>query len=458
MGLVCSTRFSRTASWAAFSKVRQLPLLLRKTTTVAVPSEAHLTRVRGMLKELMSEDSKEGRLSHTMRICAFTKEHSIKPWLVGGGMKDFYQVLSSDVQNNSVEGIIGLMKCLHPRDPFVESTAKTLSWRRDELDFHNCIYLVHLSVQSPRLVAILKPVYATLRGHLVQLMAEDADLSGPELVRAISLLSTVRHYSRRMSDKVVAYLARHLHRLDVQSVQSFLLQVAGGMKMHGIRCNPLFVDAVSTYFLEFLHRSTEMEDRAERWGESYGDCFSKFLRFYGDIKFYDETVCEKMKEIFLGPFDCNIHNPIFISSLVYMCGRVFYYDEDLLGYIMQLSYNQAESFHVNELKDSLLAFQSLNYNHQLFLDRVIEVALQSSNTIHSCGLYWSIISSSVFMNTYSPEVLQRFLTDSMLEGKAVNKESSLHEYIHVAQALFFLIKHAWARNRVHAPKKNAQLS
>ncbi len=65
---------------------------------------------------------------------------------------------------------------------------------------------------------ILKAFYASLRRHLTELMEEDAELSGPEVMRAVSLLMTVRHYSMEMSDLVGAYLARHLHRLDMVSV------------------------------------------------------------------------------------------------------------------------------------------------------------------------------------------------------------------------------------------------
>lgn len=417
-----SCSFVRVASCLHLTAVSRdclPPPSRRLTTSPAEPtlSGLHRTKLDEMMQELLCED-KETRLSHAMKICAFTKEHSIKPWLLGGHMKDFYEVLSSDVQTGSVEGTIGLMKCLHPRDPFVELMARALSRRRNDLDFHDCIYLVHLSLQSPKLATTLKPVFATLRGHLVRLMTEDADLDGPELARAIALLITVRHYSRSTSDTVEAYLAKHLHRLDVDSVHSFLPHVAGGVKLHHSKCNPQLVESVSTYFLELLHKSCGVEDRTEVWGASYGYAFSKFLRFYGQIQFYDERVCEKLKEIFLCPFDCQIHNPIFMSNLAYMCGRVFYYDEDLLEYILQLSHNQVESFHVNELKEMLLAFQSLNYKHQLLLDSVIEVMLRTYDVAHCCDLYWSIISSSIFMNTYNAEVLDRFLTDYMMEGKS----------------------------------------
>lgn len=439
----CSYSFVRMGH-PSFILPRLLSSVWQKATSAASRlqlSEPHTTRIDGMMEGLLSEDTNEGRLAHAMRICAFTKQHSIKPWLLGETMRDFYAVLSSCVRASSVEGIIGLMKCLHPQDPFVKSMLRALSQHGKDLDFHNCIYLVHLSVQSPRLVPMLKPFYARLREHLVRLMMVDADLSGAELVRAISLLITVRHYSRNTSDVVGAYLARHLHRLDVDSVHSFLPHITGGVKLHGIRCHPQFVEAVSCYFLELLNRSSGMEDRTEVWGPSYGYSLSRFLRFYGGIKFYDERVCEKIKEIFLGPFDPNIHNPILMSSLAYMCGQTLYFDRDLVEYIMQLSCNQVESFHVNELKEMLLAFQNLNFDHQLFLARVVEVTLRSYDVMHSCDLYWSIINSSIFMNTYYSELLDRFLTDSMLEGKCDNPLSQNYQYDVHPGAIIYLLLH-----------------
>lgn len=426
---ICSrasfTRVAETLSnhWTRAARVCASPLLgLSSARTIACSAQLRTLSVYqaekmdSMLRELLSQETKEAKLSHAMKICAFTKQHSIKPWLLGNEMREFYEVLSSDLRTHNVEGIIAVMKCLHPRDPIVESMAKMLRHRKDELDFHDCMYLVHLSVQAPKLVNILKAFYASLRRHLTELMEEDAELSGPEVMRAVSLLMTVRHYSMEMSDLVGAYLARHLHRLDMVSVHGLLWHVARGAKRHGIKCNQEFVTAVGEYFLELLNKCDDIEERTQCWGESYGFYFSRFLRFYGSIKFYEKEICERIKEIFLGPYDRNIHNPIVMSSLAYMCGEVFYYDEDLLEYLMQLSYNQVESFHLKELAEMLLAFQSLNFDHSLFLNEVVEVTLKSRDVVPSCELYWSVINSSIFSNTYNHEVLARFLTDNMMEG------------------------------------------
>lgn len=64
----------------------------------------------------------------------------------------------------------------------------------------------------------------------------------------------------------------------------------------------------------------------------------------------------------------------------------------------------------------LRAFVTLNYDHLLFLSKVCDVVLDTHDIVYTCELYWSIINSSVFMNYYHPEVLQRFITDSMMEG------------------------------------------
>lgn len=368
--------------------------------------------VDSMVRDFMNSSTKEARLACAREICVFTKKHSLHLW----SLTDLHGALSAELQTSSVTDVVSVMECLHPRDPMVAVMVKMLAQRKSELDFKSCMYLCHLSLVVPPLMPSLKYVFSKLREHLVNLMETDATLDASDVHRAINVLITGRHFSLETADQVEAYLTRHLHRFDLITVSLIIVDVAKGAKRINRRCHQPFLEAVNTYYLETLHKSSSIEDRADVWGKSYGYYLSRFFIFYSLTKFYDKTMCDKVTEVFFGPYDHEIHNPLFMTRLTEMCGKLRYYDEGLLEYIVQLSYNQVESFHLNELAKMLLALQSLNYEHQVFLSKAVEVALGSHDNMRMCELYWSIVNSSVFMNTYHPEVIERFLTDDMMEG------------------------------------------
>lgn len=354
-------------------------------------------------------------MARAREICVFSKKHSLHLWSLTE-RHNLYGELSAELETSSVTDVVSVMESLHPRDPMMVGVVEMLARRKSELDFKSCMYLCHLALVVPPLMPRLRYVFSRLCQHLASLMEADTPLDASDVHKSVNMMITGRHFSMETADIVEAYLARHLHRFDLVTVSLIVVDMAKGAKRINRRCHQPFLEAVNTYFLETLHKSASIEDRREVWGKSYGYHMSRFLVFYSLTKFYDQTACDKLTEVFFGPYDHEIHNPLFMTRLTEMCGKVRHYNEDLLDYIMQLSYNQVESFHFNELAKMLLALQSLNYEHQTFLSKAVEVALGSHDNSQMCELYWSIVNSSVFMNTYHPEVIQRFLTDDMMEG------------------------------------------
>ena len=363
----------------------------------------------------MTSSTKEARLSRAREICVFSKKHSLylRSLTETSGL---YGEFLAELQTSSIADVVSVMECLHPRDPIVAVIIKMLAQRKNELDFKSCTYLCRLALVVPALMPSLKYVFSKLREHLVNLMGTDATLDANDVQKSINMMIAGRHFSMETADLVEAYLARHLHRFDLITVTLIIVDMAKGAKRINRRCHQPFLEAVNTYFLDTLHKSVSIEDRVEVWGKNYGYYLSRFFIFYSFTKFYEKTMCDKVTEIFFGPFDHEIHNPLFMTRLTDMCAKLRYYDDDLLDYIMQLSYNQVEAFHLNELAKMLPALQSLNHEHQAFLSKAVEIALGSHDNSRMCELYWSILNSSVFMNTYHLEVIERFLTDDMMEG------------------------------------------
>ncbi len=247
-------------------------------------------------------------------------------------------------------------------------------------------------------------------------MKKDRFLSPEEVCEGI--VKEYPNFNLKVVKRMADYLSKHIYRFDLKSATNALLYM--GRVRHPndpyAVSNPIFFDAVGTYFLDLLLKSTTIESRPEVWGEKYGDYISRFFLFFGVVEFYEKRILNRITEIFLGHDDHEIHSPLFISRLAGMCAKIRYYDPLLMNHIIHVSLNRLDSFSAKELSDLLKSMVILNHKHLHFLLKTIEFVLETQDMKETCILCWRIINSCVFMNYYHHGMLRKFLSDEVMEG------------------------------------------
>lgn len=283
-----------------------------------------------------SLNSREDRFTHAKKIFTFSQIHRIKLWKVNGVQK-LYDILSFELLFCSTGELVNLMKGSYWRDPMMNSVMGILFKRIKELDLTTCLFLGEVCIKVPK-IHDLKPLYTKLQQLLLLSVndSNDAILGGEEVFQVIKLLQKVNHFDLSTAIKVADGLSKKLHQFTLKDVSSIIIAMSRSNHLNHIRDVKLF-NAVGSYCSELLHRNESVENRVDDWGESYGYYLSGFFVFYGSTKFYDKNVCDKIKDLFIGPYDKEIHNPKFVSRLAKMCGNILYYDITLLNNMIQLS-------------------------------------------------------------------------------------------------------------------------
>ncbi len=380
----------------------------------AIVSE-QTTRMKAMLQKLQSFSSKDEKFTYTKKICDFANSNSIElsKWI---DIDDFCDALTPELNKSNANEIIDLMKLFDLRDPLVKDMMEIVYRQRDALTLSHWVYLCNVVDQVPLMTTRPATYFSKMKNLLLYQMKECVQMEAGLVTEAIKTLRrSTGHCQHKDIRQIVAYLTQRLSSFDLDNLSLAIVEVAKFRSQHKV-CNASFLNAVSTYFINRLDKSSGIEERELAWGKGYGYYFSRFFQFYGITNFYHKRVCEKLVELYLGPFDREIHNPRFTEQLLIMCRKVQFYDKALFDRVMQEVLDNLDAFHFNELSGVLWSFASLNHDHTQLLSRVAELVLESREIRHTCWLYWSIINSCVTMNYYPPELLNRFLTDSVMEG------------------------------------------
>ena len=394
-------------------RVSQLPAALPSTSN-CTQSDHMVWQVSEMVQNFLSLESKDDRLDYAKENELFTKLHHLGQWRIKG-VSDVYDNVASEIPSFTVDEMVSLIRHLQYRDPLVKLLASNFRKRVNELNMDNAIYLCQTFIHAG-MIAQMKSIFEKLKEMCLMEMKKDAYIEPRKFCQILALLRKARHISMRTVEEMAVYLSRHLYRFDLESATMAILLLVKTKHLIHAR-DRQFLDSVNTYFLEFLHRSSNKEDRADAWNKNYGYFLSKYISFFGLAKLYNKEVFDKITELFINEHDTEIHNPLFVTSLTVTCGKVRYYNKVLLDHIVDVSLNKLESFYMHQLSSILSALSSLNYKHKKLLTEVEKMALMSQSSLDTCELYWNIIRSSIFMNDYSLDVLKRFLTDDMMQGK-----------------------------------------
>jgi len=362
-----------------------------------------------------SFNKRKDRLSFVKKVFSISKLRPVRCNEKGDNIQKLHDVLSFEILFCDVEELIDLMKVVHWRSPLFKCALEMLTSKHiSKLDMTNCLYLGYVCTNGP-VYSGVKPIFSRLQDLLLASLSNGTELEAAELWQLISVLQNAYSF-KPLASAMVSYLAGCLHRFSLSEVSAILSSL--------MKCNYLnhdrdsdFFTAVSNYCLKVLNMTADVNKRVSCLGKSYGYYLNAFFIFYLTTQFYDAKVCEKLVDVVLGPFDREIHNPPFLSTLMKMCASLQYYNKPLVERIIQVSLNQLDSFHLKELSCMLDALVTLNHEHELFLSRVENVVLGTHDIVRTCSLYWSIMNSSVYMDRYNAEVIQRFITDRMMEGK-----------------------------------------
>lgn len=389
--------------------------------TAAGPETDHVAQMRDMVSTfLTSFSSREDRLAFLVdQFFPFTRQHYMRSWELESA-RPLYDVVQFELLFSSTDQILSLLKVCSVKAPLAKSILEVLHGRDFDLDFTTCIALCRTSIEHDFPGHINPELYfSSLREKLLShVNGFDCGLGASELGRALNVLQRGNYFSEDMAEQVAEYLSEHLHEFDAEHASLNSLHLGFTRHLNKTR-DARFFEAVNSYCLKFLHnimRFDKVEDRVSHLGNWYGYHLGGFLILYHVTGAYCEVVCEALAELLLGPVDREIHCPTFMSKMATMNSILGYYNRDLFERIIQLSLSQLESFTFNQLSYMLRAFTRINHHHHLFLSEVTKHVLQSHKEGDSLDIYWSIMNSSVYMNSYNSEVLEKFLTNEMMEG------------------------------------------
>ena len=387
--------------------------------------EAELGKMVGNF--LTSFSSREQRFSYaTDTMFPFTREHYVRAWELEN-TRTFYDVLHFESLFSDSKELLSLLKVCSSKDPLAKSILHRLQYEDIDLadvDFATTISLCRTCIeQSPPSGVNPDLFYASLRSKLLSKIAGDnPDLDGEELSKALGVLLDARYFSQEMAEKVAVYLSRNFNKLEPKHASAIAVCMAFTRHLNRTR-DAHFFNSANDYVLKLLKEGVmkfeNVQERVRNQGDKYGYHLGGFMIMYPTTGVYNREICDALAELFLGPFDEQIHFPKFVCRLATMCGQLRYYNKELLDRIIDVSLNQLESFSFDDLGFILRALCLLNHDHQQFLSEVTSHVLKSHSGERNFDVFWSLVNSSVFMNTYDTEMLEVFLTDKMMESKHI---------------------------------------
>lgn len=404
------------------SPLKTLPCQQQQKQT---PQDNHMARIKNGVGEFFTSfSSRDERLAHAVSLFAFARKHRVRVWELEE-MEQLYDILQFQLLFSSTAQMSALLAACRSSDPLSKSAAEVLLDRIDlnEIDLTLCNLLCWVCInQGAPGQFNPKVIYDKLQGQLLSKIDRgEAEMDGKNMSSAVNALYRASYLSSSTATKVAEYLSSCLHMLELKHASLILATLALSRHLNRIR-DAEFFNAANAYCLNILEDVLKfsVEERLEHLGERYGFCLGGFLIFYTLTGAYNRKVCDKMVALFLGPRDPMIHSPHFSTKLATMCSYLRYHRQELLESIERFSVEDLESFSLKNLSKTLQALVNLNYKHGRLLSAATSRVLRSTSLDQrreDCDVYWSLINSCVFLNHYPPQVLERFTTDKMMEGK-----------------------------------------
>ena len=220
------------------------------------------------------------------------------------------------------------------------------------------------------------------------------------------VLASTGNLTRYISNRVTDSLPQYIQEFDFHSLSLCLWSLTTS----GATLSQPLLDAAGSAATKFLEEERNVQNMVHcSWA-------------FGSAEYYHKQYCSTLSQVILKePKNSSLLTPRLLSSVVWMCAKVGYYDPALLDYIACLTLHKLCHFNAQDLGNLTYAYAQLNHPHREFIKAITTRFVSDSELLRDDHACVSIAWANLAIGEYPLPLLKH-----LMEPHRVRRKSRTH--------------------------------
>ena len=236
------------------------------------------------------------------------------------------------------------------------------------------------------------------------------------LCNILWVLASTDNLPPHISSSVVKVLPHYMHEFDFHSLSLCLWSLTTG----GATLTAQVLDTAGSVAAGFFEEEKSVQNTVHC-------CWA-----FATAEYYHEQFCKALSGlIFREPPNSLLFTPRLLSSVVWTCAKVGYYDPLLLDYIASLALAKVDNFNAQDLGNLMYGYAQLNHPHQQLVEVVTERIVSDCALLRDDHACVSVAWANLAIRQYPLSLLQHMMTPQRVKCKFnvhVTQGSPYREY------------------------------
>ena len=227
----------------------------------------------------------------------------------------------------------------------------------------------------------------------------------PTLSNILWVLASTGNLPTHISARVTDCLPQYMQEFDFHSLSLCLWSLTTS----GATLSPQLLGAAGSAATKFLKEQRNVQNIVHcSWA-------------FGSAEFYHRQYCNTLSQVILKePRTSPMLTPRLVSSVVWMCAKVGYYDPALLDYVASLTLHKLCHFNAQDLGNLTHAFAQLNHPHPELIKAITTQFVSDSEMLgddHACV---SVAWANIAIGEYPLPLLKHLMEPHRVRSKLNN--------------------------------------
>lgn len=240
----------------------------------------------------------------------------------------------------------------------------------------------------------IRPLLIHIIDHFHAKLCSGGRFKTHSLSNILWVLASTGNLPEHVGEKVIDCLPQYMQEFDLHSLSLCLWSVTTS----AITLPRALLDSAGNVVAKHLQNQKNVQNIVHC-------CWA-----FASAEYYHESFCNTLSQLILRePRNSSLLTARLLSSVVWMCGKVSYYDPVLLDHVANLACDKLQYFNAQDLGNLMYAYTQLNHPHRQLVMDVTKQFISDQKLLCDDNACVSIAWANVTIGEYPLPLLQHIM-------------------------------------------------
>ena len=263
-----------------------------------------------------------------------------------------------------------------------------LLWSLKRLDMISCPYI--------------KPLLIHCIAHFHAKLCSGGRFKTHSLANILWVLASTGNLPEHVGQKVIDCLPQYMQEFDLHSLSLCLWSLTTS----SITLPPALLNSAGNVAAKYLQSQKNIQNIVHC-------CWA-----FASAEYYHDSFCNTLSQLILRePQNSSLLTARLLSSVVWMCAKVSYYNPALMDHVANLAHDRLQYFNAQDLGNLMYAYTQLNHPDKRLVMNVTQQFMSDDKLLCDDDACVSITWANVSIHEYPIRLLQHIMNHQRVRSK-----------------------------------------